>query len=259
MREVTDDALQRLYWASRRRTGFPGQVPDESMGTVSTTDIMKGLGLIKPEFDEFELPKEFEPTIRVSKSTDDGKQPLQPIKPREHGEFNNHQSIMSRSSTCSSPLLSEERGPSTNVQLSISEPPTPNAEFDMKEQFLAYSPVTRPAGLSSKITGSEEQNPYFHQARNAADSHNMEVDEFLDMSFCAPPSLTSQTPYSTHPLMPYTMPPTTAPQFSQVQAHQSPPEIMFDSYLSPWPGSLAAAHQSVATRVRSQLCTMLRV
>jgi len=46
MREVTEEALRRLYWASRRRTGFPGTVPDESEGAVTIEGILQGLGLV---------------------------------------------------------------------------------------------------------------------------------------------------------------------------------------------------------------------
>ncbi|KAK5044858.1 hypothetical protein LTR84_010396 [Exophiala bonariae] len=48
MREVIDEALQTLYWACREGRGFPGTVPDESSGQVSTDAILRGLGLTPP-------------------------------------------------------------------------------------------------------------------------------------------------------------------------------------------------------------------
>jgi hypothetical protein len=46
MREVTKEAIQRLYWACRRKEDFPGDIPDESTGEITTDSILRGLGLI---------------------------------------------------------------------------------------------------------------------------------------------------------------------------------------------------------------------
>jgi hypothetical protein len=51
MQDVIDEALQRLYWACREGRGFPGVVPDESSGRVSTETILQGLGLSPPAVD----------------------------------------------------------------------------------------------------------------------------------------------------------------------------------------------------------------
>ncbi|ETI22956.1 hypothetical protein G647_04751 [Cladophialophora carrionii CBS 160.54] len=51
MQDIIDEALQRLYWACREGTGFPGVVPDESSGRVSTDAILRGLGLSPPRVD----------------------------------------------------------------------------------------------------------------------------------------------------------------------------------------------------------------
>lgn len=56
MREITDEAIQRLYWACRKRAGFPGVVPRESNGIVPTSAILHGLGLIGPHMDENGMP-----------------------------------------------------------------------------------------------------------------------------------------------------------------------------------------------------------
>ena len=51
MQDVIDEALQRLYWACRQGRGFPGTIPDESSGRVSTDAILRGLGLSPPSVD----------------------------------------------------------------------------------------------------------------------------------------------------------------------------------------------------------------
>ena len=48
MHEIIDEALQNLYWACREGRGFPGTVPDESTGHVSTDAILHGLGFMPP-------------------------------------------------------------------------------------------------------------------------------------------------------------------------------------------------------------------
>lgn len=50
MLELTDEALQRLYWACRRQEDFPGVLPNELRGIVTTNDILAGLGLAGPDF-----------------------------------------------------------------------------------------------------------------------------------------------------------------------------------------------------------------
>ncbi len=51
MQDVIDEAFQMLYWACRDNSGFPGSVPDESSGRVSTDAILRGLGLNPPPVD----------------------------------------------------------------------------------------------------------------------------------------------------------------------------------------------------------------
>lgn len=48
MQQVMDEALQQLYWACRRKFGFPGEIPDESTGVITTDAILKGLGFMVP-------------------------------------------------------------------------------------------------------------------------------------------------------------------------------------------------------------------
>lgn len=51
-----DQALQTLYWACRQNLGFPGVIPDESSGHVSTDAILRGLGLSPPSADLSGMP-----------------------------------------------------------------------------------------------------------------------------------------------------------------------------------------------------------
>ena len=64
MREVMDEGLQRLYWACRSTSGFPGDVPDESQGPPSTTAILSALGLKIPSL------QDTGPSENIQKSVD---------------------------------------------------------------------------------------------------------------------------------------------------------------------------------------------
>jgi hypothetical protein len=39
--DARGEAIQRLYSACRTKSGFPGKIPDESTGTITTTAILK--------------------------------------------------------------------------------------------------------------------------------------------------------------------------------------------------------------------------
>lgn len=57
MRDITNDALRKLYLACKRRSGFPGNMPatvDGNENDISVHAILQGLGLVKaPSEDVF--------------------------------------------------------------------------------------------------------------------------------------------------------------------------------------------------------------
>lgn len=245
MREVTDDALQRLYWACRRRSGFPGEIPDETAGSVTPTDILKGLGLIKPDFDEFELPKEATATIHVHHSAEQAARSLHALKPRDHEDFDENQSVASPTSIFSSPRGSDGQAPTTHDQAFTSESATSMDEFDMKEQFLAYSPPSyRPVLHGRKSTAPhqhEQRQTFVHRTDDGIEPPPMDLDAFLDVSLCTAPTAVSQPSCDNYPSVQYSVPLMTTPHPSRAPSSQSPTDLIYDSYLSPWPGSLVAA------------------
>ncbi|EXJ81742.1 hypothetical protein A1O1_07807 [Capronia coronata CBS 617.96] len=60
MREVMEEALHRLYWACRDRSGYPGTIPveHEQNEPVTTTDILASLGLSATGHDELTSSQE---------------------------------------------------------------------------------------------------------------------------------------------------------------------------------------------------------
>ena len=246
MREVTDCALQRLYWACRQGSGFPGKIPDESTGNVTSTDILKALGLIEPEFEDFKLPEAVEPSVHTTNLADQAKRPYQTITPRDHREPIDSRSPVSSHSDISSPRFSTQPILTVGSQLSTSGPVTSNDEDDTKSLLLAFVPGNEPLHMNSKTTGSAEYSLFFHQENDIAERHCGDVGSFLDLSFCTLSSSTSQS-YNNHQMIPFSMAPMTTPQYSQSQSHQSPSNITYDNYLPAWPGSLAAAQQAAAS------------
>ena len=55
LHEIENEALQRMYSACRKGQGFPGTLPDETSGEVTTHAILHGLGLIDVDDDEPEF------------------------------------------------------------------------------------------------------------------------------------------------------------------------------------------------------------
>ncbi|KAK5044394.1 hypothetical protein LTR84_011305 [Exophiala bonariae] len=66
MREVTDEALQRLYRACRSKSGFPGDIPAESQGPPSTTEIFDAVGLMRPLLADMGSIEDFQKSVSTS-------------------------------------------------------------------------------------------------------------------------------------------------------------------------------------------------
>ena len=246
LREVTDAALQQLYWACRNGTGFPGDVPYDSMGLVSTTDILKGLGLIKPDFDMFDLPKDIAQTDLAAKGSSQIRYPFQHITSHGYGEFDDSQSFASLPSTVSSTDLSTEQVTCTSSGHSMSELATPDDEIDMKEQFLTFSADNKPVQPDERIRGrSREDRAALQHAQKTLEPQHMNVDALLDMSFYTTPSTEPQSLHKNYASAPFNYSPMVSRHFSQWQPDQH--AILHDGFLSPWPGSLAAAQQAVSS------------
>ncbi|OAP65376.1 hypothetical protein AYL99_01348 [Fonsecaea erecta] len=247
MREVTDLALQQLYWASRRRTGFPGDIPDESKGEVSTTEILKGLGLWRPCLDEFNFPGEVvDPsrhTFKNSNNNNDNtgggvQRHLEAMDPCHELEDIDKQSATSTASTSSSPRTSHGRVFTTSnntTDNSTNTPLNPDVhaqaeEMDMQRQFeLASSLSPLPGGLRGLHgEGPPPVSRDDHQAffpEHVIEPSQLDVDAFIDMSLCTSPvPLPPPQPAShfyDHSMsfsMP-TIPTSLAPQFPYGQTH----------------------------------------
>ncbi|KIW75252.1 hypothetical protein Z517_12026 [Fonsecaea pedrosoi CBS 271.37] len=252
MREVTDAALQRLYWACRRRTGFPGDIPDESKGGgVSTTDILQGLGLLPPNLDEPNFLSEPEQsTTRLFSN----KTPMVMVQTqaqttntntRDAVEEVDKHSATSIASTSSSSPSSTGPGMTTTTRTA--------QEMDKKTQFelaSSLSPTGRYACLTKRAPShaAHDHQPFFQEQFMEP---RLEVDAFVDMGLCTSPSpqpppshLYGQQLSSSSTDVPG-MP--ALPHIPYGHPHHPSHDLVFDNYLPPWSGSIVAAQQSAAT------------
>ncbi|EXJ73640.1 uncharacterized protein A1O5_03402 [Cladophialophora psammophila CBS 110553] len=265
MRELTDIALQQLYWACRRRTGFPGDIPDESKGEVSTDDILKGLGLMKPEFDELNFPKETEPLVH---NTYNGVRQVpqrwfHAITPRDDTDDMEKQSVVSTgSASSSSPQAANEpvqttitTNTNTNTNTNTHLPSEsdvvrtpPSEEINMKAQFeLASSLSPAPRSERAKNRTRSQDEPLFNTQAHVMEPH-LDVDAFVDMSLCTSPTLQPHPPYYGQSTMSFSMPEMALlPQLPPEQQAQQPSrDLVYNSYLSTWPGLVVTGHRSSA-------------
>jgi hypothetical protein len=243
MKEATDTAIQQLYWACRRKQGFPGQIPDESNGHVSTTDVLRGLSLLGNDFEDLDVPREVDT------------QPPEPTQPFR--ELLSRDAKSSQQCATSVSLVTESKdSPFLEGFSSTLTEHSPHAqhlaspdEFDMKDQFIAFSPGRSSYPVSKSSTRDSSELPP-SQICNQSFGYNTValcemdgLDAFLDTSYCA----TSNNP-ATLPIFDNTMadaPPLLQPSPVKPFSHHSSASLLSDSFLYPWPGSLAAAQQTV--------------
>ena len=99
MREIENEALQRLYWACRKGSNFPGLLPDETDGAVTTHAILRGLGLIGPEEDEFVLQELLKRPSTYDDKQGKPRQPTPPSSPQSASPSDDSRGSSSRSNS----------------------------------------------------------------------------------------------------------------------------------------------------------------
>lgn len=179
MREVTDEALQRLYWACRSRSGFPGDPPDESNGPPSTAAILYALGLMRPSLDKTGDPEHIQKQVILSGNSP--RPQLQAMTPSSAASSTQDeclpsptQSSFSMSSVAQTPKTTPALINTINTSIVPATPP----EMDMSEQ-LSYA-ASEP---SSSYTISTSNGAAFTNMDNASNL-TFDLDAYLDTSSC---------------------------------------------------------------------------
>ncbi|KIW61399.1 hypothetical protein PV05_01526 [Exophiala xenobiotica] len=243
MREVLDEALQRLYWACRHKMEFPGEIPDESTGVVTTEAILNGLGLTTPDQDDSTSPVTL--TQHQSSTEHDDtheKGQLLVTPPAESGFAQNEYSAIPQTPMTISPSTYARQ--ISTVSPSLHSPTSSkvdlNLSMDTQPQDILESPQMSTCEPHPRL----ELQPALKGPGPGlnADSY-LDVDAFLDTSSCDFPN-TFQPADNFGEAMHW------EPRLQQAQKFYLPEQqavegTVSDGYLSPWPGSLAAAYQSV--------------
>jgi len=269
MRNLMDEALLKLYWACRTNSGFPGELPDESNGPITTEVILKALGLVGPDFDEqvsflaeakdqdshLGNPQRAETQAR-------NRMPLQPATPSESdgSSAEGSHSVAARQTPTTSPHspLFHSRSNTFSNPLSTTTTMTTPMTTPMPTNMPMPTPTPTkatfqelPALVSAQSTAHIPQPAMKVQSgvgiangENDVESY-LDVDAFLDTSV-SPEHINTSGSFDQG------MQPFNGLSLDQT-GHFSPPQQGYfmsappirDDYLYPWPGSLAAAYQAV--------------
>jgi len=242
MREVTDKALQRLYQACRSNTGFPGDIPNESHGPPSTTEILTALGLTPPSLKDMGSTETLQESITTSPSNAATHSDLS--KPQHPGMILPTQKSIAQNEHLSLPTHSPSRmeslaqSPSPRRTIAAT-PPLRSAtppEMDMCEQFLSAVSESSPSG-SDYGTVEEEYSSIGHLANSSLDLNTyLKTNSFpVPISGPRPAHNVSSSRridgwamvehgHATH-------------QIGNAISEQG---ILYDGYLATWPGTLAS-------------------
>lgn len=254
MRDVFDEAIQLLYWACRERRGFPGDILDESPGKVTTDAILRGLGLIEPGQEDptaaTETRKELDPSedqrldqdrpltlSSADDSTQNHKEDLSPSRSLPSLSSRSYDGSVSGSVPALQSTTTNEMNFDMNVDVDQPEtnmqgPSTVSSCETTPDKISAPSAMASPAGYGMDV------------------EYYRDVDAFMDANFYGMPDTSGNATlgeftdamifknhYHHHGQV-------NGPLFSEQQIIPAP---RGDSFLSPWPGSLAAAYSSVPT------------
>lgn len=247
MQEITDETIQRLYWACRRSSGFPGEIPDESQGPPSTSAIMDALGLRRPLLKDIRLaedqqkPNQLSPLASHASSAQHQRQRITPSteKPSVQNEYS---PSPTHTASTISPLAKSPK-PQPSLATTMQQRSASPTEMDMSEQSLYAVSECSSSDHSTSI--NYEKHPMAGNSYSPA----FDLVTHLDTGFNWTPASIAHPAANMYASTRSDIP---AKAESNHQCHltsiaSSQPSIICDSYLSPWPGSLAAAYHTTTT------------
>jgi len=242
MIEATDEALQRLYWACRKKSDFPGNIPDESNGFVTTAAVLDGLGINVRDLDDMGVPQEIkrpvhsfetDTQVRTQPQLQANASPVQVTATRQ-GRL----TVEAPTDTFLTEYDQEyNSGSGTSFELA-----TP-IEMSIHEPLAMFVQPPTSAQHQALETFNLVPTPFITRATEPLFS----VEDILDLSSCTAPVLPTTIHDFCETPQPYIHSKVDTNHLSHFQNDQSLSETMCDGFLSPWPGSLASALQSVST------------
>jgi len=246
MREVTDQAIRRLYRACRSRSGFPGELLDESNGTPSTTAILDALGLVRPLQEDLggteDLPKYL---YSIDSSLARPPQKAMSSSSATLPAQDNYVHSPTQSSLSMASVHSPKSRPTSMANNNNASLPATPPEMDMSEQFIYASSEQSSSRSNSTLDAA------VYTRMDESSNLTFDLHTYLDTSSC------TISPNVPHPI--HNMPDPTLYDMSAMMerpgavyptVRSSLPAIPFtDGYLTPWPGSLAATYNTSCQNV----------
>jgi hypothetical protein len=192
MREVTDEALQRLYRACRSNSGFPGVIPDESHGPPSTTAILDALGLMQPSLEDMGAIEDVQRPVPTSLSyyttQSDPSTPQRgetTLSTEESSDQDEHIPSPTHSSFSRQSLAQEpEPGPSLAAVFPLGT--AMPSEMDMCEQFRCAASQNSSSRRGSNTIQEKHPNTSYSsdQAFDLDVYLDTDLDVYLDTNSC---------------------------------------------------------------------------
>jgi hypothetical protein len=226
-----------------KQSGFPGDIPDESQGPPSTTEILDALGLVRPllaDMGSIENLQKSVPTALSNSTTHSDlsktQHPGTTPPTKESFAQDEHLPSPTRSSPNMESLAQSLSSRPTFVAALPLKPATP-PEMDMCEQFLFAASESSSSRSDSNTIG--EEYPFIDQSANSA----FDLNAYIDMRSCSMPTSGPHPAYNIDTSRQYDNWAVVESSHAthRVNTTVSEPGTICDSYLLPWPGSLAAA------------------
>jgi len=258
MREMMDEALQRLYWACRTTSGFPGSIPDDSTGVVTTEAILKGLGLMSTTLEEPSRPPaskqgshQSNHASQTTASVDDASFTEEDDSLGSQTPFTMPSSVYEPETV---PVFASTSRPSSPSRPSMPGVTQPQPAYAHHPGPALRPPRSPPGGPGPPTPMQLRPNRKMEFAAGLGRlENNVNVDSpldlaaFLDDSACTFPDdadFLSGGFEANAPDVP--LPMGQPPPISPLGGDPNVPGTAPDGFLYPWPGSLAAAYQSTA-------------
>lgn len=189
MRDITDEALIRLYWACQNGTGFPGHSIEERKGKVTAHAVLEGLGLTGPiEDDAANKGVRGSPTRAICPLQALPREtPTPPLSPDESSTSANTSSANSR--TNSLPTID-----------TVSAPESTRLQRQFQKQL--QSPATSTAPPFNAIVAQPQSDRYSMDTSSYSYTHSSDHDRDFNKS-----SIQPDVPRFDLPLAPKVAPP----------------------------------------------------
>lgn len=240
MREVMEEAIQRLYWACRQGSGFPGDIPEESAGSLTTDTILRGLSLIDPADDGCATTiARTESDASPDRETDKDhfrRASAARVSARTDSTLSTESSIMPSPISHNGPRSNSS--PSQQVSSATTIPAYDETICSQQQHLYESMPMLNYHANMGRLNTS---------VASSVAGYDENIESYLNVdAFQDPPRSVLPDASGAFTLSPKHHQVNVGANMLTLPQQQTASAPMCDGYLAPWPGSLAAAYQSVS-------------